>query len=383
MNNGILDKSATRILFVVNEDWAFNSHFLDRALAAKKNGFIVGLATRSTQDVKTIEASGISVFPINMSRRGLNPLREIVITLKLAMIYREFHPDILHHVALKPIVVGTIASNVLRDVRVVNAPIGMGYIYSSTDKKARVIRPIFSFILKVVLGARGSCVIIENSDDLKYLVEKRFVKSTNISLIRGAGVDLKIFCQVPEPVDGIVITLIARMLRDKGIEEFVESASLLRKRFPDAVFRLVGDVDNGNPASFSSDRIREWQKSGSIEWLGRRDDIPQIMGQSNIVCLPSYREGLPKTLIEAAAVGRALVATDVPGCREVVEHGVNGLLVPPRNPIALAEALALLILNPEMRTRMGVESRKRAETEFSSELINQQTLQIYASVLTR
>jgi len=383
MNNGILDKSATRILFVVNEDWAFNSHFLDRALAAKNNGFIVGLATRCTRDTKTIENLGISVFPVNMSRRGLNPLREVVVILRLAMIYRQFRPNILHHVALKPIVVGTIASNFLRDVRIVNAPIGMGYIYSSTDKKARVIRPIFSFIFKKVLGARGSHVIIENSDDFKYLVEKKFVKSTNISLICGAGVNLKIFCQVPEPVDGIVITLIARMLRDKGIEEFVESASALKRKFPDAVFRLVGDVDTGNPASLSLERIREWQKGGSIEWLGRRDDIPEIIGESNIICLPSYREGLPKTLIEAAAVGRALVATDVPGCREVVEHGVNGLLVPPRNPIALAEALALLILNPEMRTRMGVESRKRAETEFGSDFINQQTLQIYASVLTR
>jgi len=383
MDSGIIDKSTIKILFVVNEDWAFNSHFLDRALAAKENGFVVGLATRCTQDTKALEASGISVFPINMSRRGLNPLREMVVVLKLAMIYRQFRPNILHHVALKPIVVGTIASHVLRNVQVVNAPIGMGYIYSSTDKKAQVIRPIFTFILKIMLGARGSHVIIENSDDFKYLVENGFVKSTNISLICGAGVDLKIFCQVPEPVDGIVITLIARMLRDKGIEEFVESASLLKKKFPDAVFRLVGDVDNGNPSSLSPGRIHEWQAGGSIEWLGRRDDIPRIIGQSNIVCLPSYREGLPKTLIEAAAVGRAIVATDVHGCREVVKHGVNGLLVPPRDPIALAEALELLILNPELRTRMGDESRKRAEAEFGSDLINKQTLQVYASMLTR
>lgn len=383
MISEIVDRSASRILFVVNEDWAFNSHFLDRALAAKKNGFVVGLVTRCTKDAKAIEDFGITVFPINSSRRGLNPLREVMVVLRLAIIYRRFRPDILHHVALKPIVVGTIASFLLRDVQVVNAPIGMGYIYSSTDTRARVIRPIITFILKQLLGARRSHVIIENSDDYKQLVDKGFVKVGNISLIRGAGVDLNRFKQTTEPSARMVVTLIARMLRDKGIEEFAESASLLKNEFPDAIFRLVGDVDNGNPASLSSWRLRELQASGAIEWLGRRDDIPEIIGQSNIVCLPSYREGLPKTLIEAAAVGRALVATDVPGCREVVKHGVNGLLVPPRDPVALAKALELLMLNPEMRTRMGVESRKRAEAEFGSDLINQQTLQVYASVLTR
>ncbi len=378
-----VDESAARILFVVNEDWAFNSHFLDRALAAKNNGFVVGLATRCTADAKAIEDFGISVFRVNSSRRGLNPLREVVVVFRLAIIYRQFRPDILHHVALKPIVVGTIASFLLRDVQVVNAPIGMGYIYSSTDTMARVLRPIITFILKRLLGARRSHVIIENSDDYKQLVNKGFVKVENISLIRGAGVDLNRFQQTTEPPAGMVVTLIARMLRDKGIEEFAESASLLKRKFPDAIFRLVGDVDNGNPASLTSWRLRELQASGAIEWLGRRDDIPEIIGKSNIVCLPSYREGLPKTLIEAAAVGRALVATDVPGCREVVKHGVNGMLVPPRDPVALANALELLMLNPEMRTRMGVESRKRAEAEFGSDLINQQTLQVYASVLAR
>lgn len=383
MSSEIFSTPPKKLLFVVNEDWAFLSHFLDRAIAAKQRGYSVGLATKCTRETKSIESYGISVFPIGMSRKGLNPLKEMLVIFRLASIYRQFRPDIVHHVALKPIVVGTFASLVLPGVHVINAPIGMGYAYTSRDTKAHLIRVLLNFVLKRLIGARRNHVIIENNDDFAWLVENKFVKNSKISLIRGAGVDISEFNFRIEPSTTTVVTLIARMLRDKGIAEFVGAASLLKKKFPDTTFRLVGDIDNGNPASFSSENLQNWQAGGAIEWLGQRDDIPKIIGESNIVCLPSYREGLPKTLIEAAAIGRAIVATDVPGCREVVEHGVNGLLVLPRDVKSLANALEILILDPDLRSRMGAAGRKRAETEFSSVLINEQTLKVYALVLAQ
>ncbi len=369
-----------QILYVVNEDWAFCSHFLERAIAAKMSGYVVGVATHCSTHKARIESHGIEVFPTNMTRRGLNPIREFSTILKLARIYRKFRPSIIHHVALKSIVLGSIATLSIRNVKIINAPIGMGYIFSSDDSKANFLRPLLKFTLRRLLGFRDGQVIIENQDDFNQLVHGNYVNSGKILLIRGAGVDLSIYKEEPEPKNGMTITLVARMLRDKGIREFVAAATILKERHPDAEFLLVGDVDDGNPASLSVDQLKKWTQSGIVKWTGQRTDIPSILAHSNIVCLPSYREGLPKTLIEAASVGRAIVTTDVPGCREVVEHGINGLLVPPRDVSALARALELLINDVQLRKRMGQESRKLAVERFSSNIIIRETLNAYRSV---
>ena len=369
-----------QILYVVNEDWAFCSHFLERAIAAKMSGYVVGVATHCSIHKARIESHGIEVFPTNMTRRGLNPIREFSTILKLARIYRKFRPNIIHHVALKSIVLGSIATLSIRNVKIINAPIGMGYIFSSDDNKAHILRPLLKFTLRRLLGFRDSHVIIENQDDFNQLIHGNYVDSSKILLIRGAGVDLSIYKEEPEPKNGMTITLVARMLMDKGIREFVAAATILKERHPDAEFLLVGDVDDGNPASLRADQLKKWTQSGIVKWTGQRTDIPSILAYSNIVCLPSYREGLPKTLIEAAAVGRAIVTTNVPGCREVVEHGVNGLLIPPRDVPALARALELLINDVQLRKRMGQEGRKRAVERFSSNIIIRETLNAYRSV---
>lgn len=371
-----------RVLYVVNEDWAFCSHFLERAIAARQSGYMVGVATHCTTYKVRIESHGIEVFPTNMTRRGLNPIRELATIFTLAGIYRKFRPHLIHHVALKSIVLGSIATLSIRNVKIINAPIGMGYIFSSDDTKAHFLRPFLRFVLQHLLNFRDSQVIIENHDDYDHLIEENYVDSNNILLIRGAGVDLSIYKEEPEPMTGMTITLIARMLKDKGIEEFVGAATILKDRHPSTEFLLVGDVDDGNPASLSVEQLEKWTQKGIVNWVGHQTNIPLILANSNIVCLPSYREGLPKTLIEAAAVGRAIVTTDVPGCREVVEHGINGLLVPPRDTTALANALEILINDMHLRKKMGQEGRKRAVAQFSSDIIIRETLNAYRSVLT-
>jgi len=372
-----------RLLFVFTEDWAFLSLFLDRAIAAKEAGYEVGVVVHCTKYQQAIKDHGLQVFTHNISRSGTNPFRELLSVLQMMRIFRSFKPDIIHLAALKPILVGSLASLLFPKAQIVNAPVGMGYIFSSTDRKARLLRPILRLVLRFVLGRKRTITIIENSDDLRTLVDGKFVKQDQIILIRGTGVQLADFVVTPEPDGPKVVVLIARMLRDKGVVEFVDSARIIKQSHPDVVFWLVGDTDSGNPTSLTSDQIKTWESEGLVTWLGYREDVPQLLQQSDIVCLPSYREGFGKVLIEAGAAQRAVVTTNVPGCRESIENGRNGLLVEPRDVMALTQALITLLDNNDLRTAMAAEGRHRVENEFSSEIINAQTLAVYEQVLSR
>ena len=371
-----------RLLFVFTEDWAFLSLFLDRAIAAKEAGYEVGVVVHCTKYQQAIKDHGLQVFTHNISRSGTNPFRELLSVLQMLRIFRSFKPDIIHLAALKPILVGSLASLLFPKAQIVNAPVGMGYIFSSTDRKARLLRPILRLVLRFVLGRKRTITIIENSDDLRTLVDGKFVKQDQIILIRGTGVQLADFVVTPEPDGPKVVVLIARMLRDKGVVEFVDSARIIKQSHPDVVFWLVGDTDSGNPTSLTSDQIKTWESEGLVTWLGYREDVPQLLQQSHIVCLPSYREGFGKVLIEAGAAQRAVVTTNVPGCRESIENGRNGLLVEPRDVMALTQALITLLDNNDLRTAMAAEGRHRVENEFSSEIINAQTLAVYRQVLS-
>jgi len=373
----------SRILFVFTEDWAFLSLFLDRAVAAKDAGYEVGVVVHCNKYEQTIKDYGLQVFPHNISRSGTNPLREISSILQMVKTFRSFRPTIIHLAALKPILIGSLASLFFPKSKIVNAPVGMGYIFSSSDRKARLLRPILRLVLRFVLGRKRTLTIIENSDDLQTLVDGKFVKKSQIILIRGTGVKLEDFIPTPEPAGQKVVLLVARMLRDKGVVEFVESARIIKRSHPDVNFWLVGDTDSGNPTSLSGEQIRAWESEGLVSWFGYREDVPQLLQQCHIVCLPSYREGFGKVLIEAGAAQRAVVTTNVPGCRESIENGCNGLLVEPRDSVALATALITLIDNEEMRTAMAAEGRHRVETQFSSDIINAQTLAVYKQVLSR
>jgi glycosyltransferase involved in cell wall biosynthesis len=379
----INDKKSLRLLFVITEDWFFTSHFIERAIAAKQAGYEVAVATRIKLHGEQISNAGIGLFPIEFSRRGLNPITEMRTAWRLRHIVRKFDPDVIHNIALKPVVVGTLGERLAGHKRIVNAPVGMGYIFSSQDRRATLLRPVFLFILRRLLNPVGSEVIIENPDDYSSLIDQKMVRPDSLTLIKGAGVNTNLFAFVPEPAEPVVVTIVARMLRDKGIAEFVEAAALIRKSRPETIFQLIGMPDEGNPTSFSLVQLEDWVRSGVVKWLGHQDNIAEHIAKSHIICLPSYREGLPKSLIEAAACGRPVVTTDVPGCREVVSHGANGFLVQPRDSHALAEALINLISDKSLRERMGHLGRERAEKEFSSEIIIGQTLRVYESMLEK
>ena len=368
-----------KLLYVITEDWFFASHFLDRAIAARAVGFDVAVATRKQNDAIRIESVGIRVIPVDFSRHGLNPFREWATIRQLRRAIKNFAPDIVHNIALKPVVLGTFAAKTCRIRNIVNAPVGMGYIFSSQDRKAKLLRPIIRQVFRLLLNPTGSRVIIENHDDFESLVSSNFVRNDDLVLIKGAGVDIDLFSPTSEPLGPIIVSLVARMLRDKGVVEFVDAARLVAKTGLNVQFQLVGDIDHGNPTTLTRAQLEQWTIEGAVRWKGQVDDIPTLLAASHIVCLPSYREGLPKSLIEALAAGRPVVATNVPGCREVVIDKLNGLLVEPRNASALADAIYRLIVDKDMRVKFGAAGRLLAEREYSSTLINSQTLAIYKS----
>jgi len=273
-----------------------------------------------------------------------------------------------------------VAARILGIGAVVNAPVGMGYAFSSSDAKARLLRPLITLAYRLLLNPKGSRVIFENVHDLNAFVRSGVARQEDTVLIRGAGIDLKVFQPHTEPAGVPVVMLIARMLRDKGVMEFLGAAELLHASGVDARFVLVGDPDPGNPASISAEILRSWDGRCGVECWGWRDDIAAVLRQAHVVCLPSYREGLPKSLLEAAACGLPIVTTDAVGCRDVVEDGINGYLVPVKESASLAAALEKLIVSPGLRRTMGQRGRMRAENEFASERVIAETLAVYAQL---
>lgn len=367
-----------KIIFLVTEDWYFCSHRLPLAVAAKTAGFDVAVITRVVNHGELIRQSGIRVIPFNISRRSMNPLKELAVILRLCSIYRSERPDIVHHVAMKPVLYGSIAARLTGILHVINALAGLGWLFTSTSKRARLLQAIIRRVLYFLLAR--STVIVQNDDDALMLRGLGIAKQ-RINLIKGSGVNTVDYAPHPVRGDVPVAMLPARMLWDKGVGEFVEAANQLKKRGVNARFVLVGDPDTQNPASVPEQQLIAWQKEGAVEWWGRREDMPQVLAQSHIVCLPSYREGLPKSLLEAASCGRPIVATDVPGCREIVRDGDNGILVKARDATALADALAKLLSDPGLRKQMGQRGRERVLCEFSQDKIIAQVLAIYRETL--
>jgi glycosyltransferase involved in cell wall biosynthesis len=365
----------------LTEDWFFRSHFMERALAAQAEGYDVTVLANDNGKSAQIEAAGLRFIAIPLVRRGLNPIVEFKTLRAIRAAYRALRPDVVHHVGLKPALYGSLAARLAGIRAVVNAPIGMGFVFTSKSIKSRVLRPLVRLALRLFLNPRGSKVIFENSDDLKSLVDEGAVRSQDAVLIRGSGIDVAAFQSAAEKEGPPIVSLVSRMLWDKGIGEFVAAARLLRTERVDARFWLVGASDPQNLAAISEDQLRRWNDEGAVEWLGQRDDVPAILAQSQIACLPSYREGLPRSLLEAMAAELPIVTTDVPGCREAVRHGENGLLAPARNSAALAAALKVLIMDAKLRRQFGSAGRRRAELEFASAIVIAETLAVYASVL--
>jgi glycosyltransferase involved in cell wall biosynthesis len=366
-----------KLLFFVTEDWYFVAHRLALAVAAKEAGYAVSVVTRVRKHGDIIRAAGLMLIPFENSRRSLNPFGELWTLLRLTRLSLRERPDVVHHVAIKPVLYGSIAARIARTPRVINALAGMGWLVTTGGGMTRWLKPAVRRALGLML--RSGTVLVENPDDARTLV-RMGVPEGRIRRLAGSGVDLQRFSPHPEP-DGIpVVLLSARLLWHKGVGEFVDSARLLKQRGINARFLLAGEPDLGNAAAIPREQIDKWVAEGVVEYLGWVQDMPRLLAGSCIVCLPSYYgEGIPMALIEAAAAGRPIVTTDMPGCREAVHDGDNGLLVPPQNVPALAEALARLIEDPKLRREMGGRGRLRAEREFGAAHIIAQTLQLYAA----
>jgi glycosyltransferase involved in cell wall biosynthesis len=382
-NPGKLAASAWRpkLLFVVTEDWYFVSHRLELAIAARQAGYDVSVATRVDQHGKRITDAGITLCPVAFNRGGLNPLEELRTLIGLARIYRQQAPDIVHHVALKPVIYGSLAARWAGTRRTVNALAGLGYVFSSVGMRARVLRWIVKPVLQFALRRRNSLLIVQNSDDRDRMIADGLAGAGSIRLIRGAGVDPGAYRQVRAASETPLVILPARLLRDKGVGEFVEAARLLRAKGVKAHFALVGKPDLANPASVSQSEIDAWVSEGAVESWGWQDDMPSVFAQAQIVCLPTYHEGFPKSLLEAAASGCAIVTTDIAGCREIVRHRVTGWLVPTRDVQALASALLQAIEQPGLREQYGAAARALVETDFSTSRVASETIAVYDELM--
>ena len=369
-----------KLLFFVTEDWYFCSHRLALGKAAVQAGYQVVLVTRVGTHRDLIESVGIQVIALEQHRGSLNPLREIQVFLKLWNIYRQEKPDLVHHVAIKPVVFGGLIARLVGIQYQVNALAGLGWVYASHRILRRSLGIGISLILRTVL--QSGFVIVQNSDDQRW-VQNLGVPAPQVHMVRGSGVDLEMFHPAKKvPNTCLTVLLVSRMIWTKGIREFVEAARILRQRNLAVRFALVGSPDPANRESLSETQLQRWQKDGCVEWWGQHEDIAECYSHADIACLPSYYgEGLPKSLLEATASGLPVVTTDAPGCREIVKHGQNGFLVPVRDPYALADALEKLIQNSILRTKMGRVSRELAEREFSAERVVTETLGLYKKLL--
>jgi glycosyltransferase involved in cell wall biosynthesis len=368
-------------MFLVTEDWYFVSHRFELAIAARQAGYDVVVATRVDRHGERITDAGFALRPVAFNRGGLNPLEEFRTLVNLVRLYRREAPDIVHHVALKPVIYGSLVARMVGTRGVVNALAGLGYVFSSVGLRAKMLRWFTKPALKFALGGKNTRLIVQNSDDRERLVIGGLANAGSISLIRGAGVDPNAYHQVTGASETPLVILPARLLRDKGVREFVEAARLLRVMGIKARFALVGKPDLANPASVSQPEIDAWVGEGIVEFWGWQEDMPSVFAQAQIVCLPSYHEGFPKSLLEAAASGCAIVATDIPGCREIVQHGVSGWLVPARDALALVRALQQAIEQPSLRTQYGAAARALIATDFSMSRVASETVAIYDELM--
>jgi len=376
--------SRSKILYLVTEDWYFWSHRLPIARASRDRGFEVVVATRVQSHGDRITGEGFRVVPLGWRRRSLHPWNEAKALVELVRVYRRERPDIVHHIALKPAVYGSLAARLTGARAVVNTVAGMGYVFTSRELKARLLSPPLKSAFRFLFNRPNVRVIIQNPDDGNALAEYCGVGRDKTVLIRGSGVDLSRFAPRPEPAGRPNVTMVSRMLWDKGVGELVEAAKRLREANDPIDVTLVGVPDPENPASISNAQLEAWQREGLVRWLGYREDVAKVWADSTIAVLPTtYGEGVPKALIEAAACGRAVIATDVPGCREIVLPGESGLLVPPRDSDALLEAIRRLSHDPALRKRMGEKGREHAVGGFSEETVVEQTLALYDSLLGR
>lgn len=370
-----------KLLFLVNADWFFVSHRLPIAIEAMHQGYEVHVATPVTDKLDAMRSHGLIVHPIDLERSSMGPAAEARTFLAMFHVLREVRPDVVHLVTPKPVLYGGIAARLAGVPGVVAAVSGLGFVFIAKGRKAAAVRFLVRVMYRLALGNRNVKVIVQNADDHQSLARAASLRSDQVVMIPGSGVDLSTYAPATPPQGVPVVVMASRLLRDKGVREFVAAARILKERGARARFLLVGDPDAGNPTTLDEAELSALRSEAAIELTGYRTDIAQVFARAHVVVLPSYREGLPKVLIEAAACGRAVVTTDVPGCRDAIEPNVTGLLVPPRDAVALADAIQRLLLDAELREHMGRAGRQLAERKFAIQTVVSAHMDVYRHLM--
>lgn len=368
-----------KLLFVVNDPAFFLSHRLPLALSAREEGFNVQIATMGGKHAEKIEEMGFVHHVLPLSRSGRNPINELITFFSVWRLFRQLRPDLVHLVTIKPVLYGGIAARMLKVPGVISAISGLGFLFvKRSSLRVSLLRNVALFLYRLSLNHPNQRIIFQNPTDKNLLVKAGGVQEDKIRLIRGSGVDLKDYPMIIDSASVPIVVMASRLLKDKGVHEFVEAARILTSKNIKARFQLIGEPDLGNPESVSYRSIQLWKEEGIVECLGYCSNIPELFSKAHIVTLPSYYgEGLPKVLIEAAASGCATITTDMPGCRDAIEPDITGLLVPARNVEALAQAIERLIKDSELRNQMATAGRDLAEREFGIEKVVEAHMQIY------
>ncbi len=372
-------RAAPRLLYLVSEDWYFLSHRLPMARAARDAGYDVHVATRVVNGGSAIRAEGFALHPLNWRRGSTNPINFISAIAEVRRTYRDIAPDLVHQVAFWPSIVGSLAALGLGMKRL-SALAGMGFAFTSNAPKALLLRTVLQPFLRLLLSGPRAAILVQNPDDRAAMV-KFGIDPVRVFLIPGSGVDTERLRPLPEPSGPITMAYVGRLLDDKGLHALVAAQGALIARGETINLLIAGDADPANPASIPAAEIEAWRKRPSIRVLGHVPDIASVWAQTHIAVLPSRREGLPLSLLEAAACGRPIVATDVPGCREIAREGVNALLVPADDAQALANAVQRLAHDPAMRVKFGAAGRALAERDFCSKKVGAATVKLYGALV--
>jgi glycosyltransferase involved in cell wall biosynthesis len=373
-----------KVIFFANTDWYLYNFRLALAKFLRDRGLEVVMLSPVGSYGPLLQAEGFRWIGLDMNRRSLNPARELALIRRISAVYAAEKPDIVHHFTIKCVVYGSLIARWYGIRNRVNAVTGMGYVFSDDGYRARLLRPVVRNLIRATLGGESSRLILQNHDDLAAFVAADLAATERTHVIMGSGVDTSRFQPSPAPrAPGTIRVLLAsRLLWDKGIREYIEAARLLKEGGLPIQFLLAGNPDPGNPASVPESQITKWQDEADIEYLGHVADMPRLLAEIDVAVLPSYREGVPRSLLEAAACGLPIVTTDVPGCREVVRHGRNGLLVPARDPAALAAAIRFMYEMPEERRRMGLAARATVLNDFDQRIVFEKTFAVYRDLLS-